>query len=153
MFLARHLEDLTVNTPPEGYSSGATATTSSAMYPYLPHLSHLTMDELKGQSEPSTPVLKTVKPPMHRNLSDLGPRFKKRVTYRCWSTINDSIERPASVSSDEAMPLTPILKKTNRAYKHHNVRTQSYCGGSSHYNTYVTNSSHNICDVILLITS
>ena len=112
--------------PPEGGSidAGATSTTNSSMYPYLPHLSHLTMDELKGQSEPSTPVLKTVKPPMHRNLSDLGPRFKKRVTYRCWSTINDSVERPPSVSSDEATPLTPILKKTNRDYgHHHNVRT------------------------------
>ena len=111
--------------PPEGGSSGAAASnTNSSMYPYLPHLSHLTMDELKGQSEPSTPVLKTVKPPMHRNLSDLGPRFKKRVTYRCWSTINDSVERPPSVSSDETMPLTPILKKTNRDYPtHHIVRT------------------------------
>ena len=112
--------------PPEGGSidSGATATTTnSSMYPYLPHLSHLTMEELKGQSEPSTPVFKTVKPPMHRNLSDLGPRFKKRVTYRCWSTINDSVERPPSVSSDEAMPLTPILKKTTRDYGHLNVRT------------------------------
>lgn len=58
----------------------------------------------KQQSEPNTPVLKNPHRPMHRNLSDLGPRVKKRVTYRCASY---------SETEAEATPTLPpsILKK------------------------------------------
>ncbi len=131
-----------------------------SVHPFLPHLSHLTAEELKGQSEPSTPVLKTVKPPMHRNLSDLGPRFKKRVTYRCWNnTLNDSADssRPQSVSSDDsAMPLTPILKKTGRdMYAHQNKRTHptvqeipstTHASPTGEVTSFVTSSGLSPCD-------
>ena len=54
---------------------------------------------------------------MHRNLSDLGPRFKKRVTYRNL-TSTEPVERPQTFSSHEEspQPLTPILKKSNAYY-------------------------------------
>ena len=56
---------------------------------------------------------------MHRNLSDLGPRFKKRVTYRNLNT-TEPLERTtatgASYSDVEPQPLTPILKKSNAYY-------------------------------------
>ena len=65
-------------------------------------------------SEPCTPTVRNPDRPMHRNLSDLGPRFKKRVTYRSM-TSTEPMERPPSFS-EEPQPLTPILKKSNVCY-------------------------------------
>ena len=62
-------------------------------------------------SEPPTPVVRNPDKPMQRNLSDLGPRFKKRVTYRVNSSpaVEDH-QRTGSVSEDPTQ-LTSILKK------------------------------------------
>ena len=48
-------------------------------------------------SEPATPTSVGLNPnkPMHRNLSDLSQRIKKRVTYRCLS-LNDPPKRPGN---------------------------------------------------------
>lgn len=54
-------------------------------------------------SEPNTPtILRTTYKPMQRNLSDIGQRFKKRVTYRCYSLrgISSKNKLPSDSSSD-----------------------------------------------------
>ncbi|KAK2143379.1 hypothetical protein LSH36_847g00032 [Paralvinella palmiformis] len=63
----------------------------------------------KQQSEPNTPVVRNPSRPMYRNLSDLGPRIRKRVTYRC-----------ASVSSDEDViaPLPSVHRKLMLGHAH-----------------------------------
>lgn len=43
----------------------------------------------RTSSEPSTPTIRNAEKAMHRNLSDLGQRIKKRVTYRLLS-LNES---------------------------------------------------------------
>ena len=53
-----------------------------------PHPNHIRLRSIlvdKQQSEPNTPICRNPDKPMCRNLSDLGPRIKKRVTYRCTS--------------------------------------------------------------------
>jgi hypothetical protein len=49
-------------------------------------------------SEPNTPIVRNPNKPMHRNLSDLGPRIKKRVTYRCLSDGSDLEDKLSSIS-------------------------------------------------------
>ena len=73
-----------------------------------------------SDSEPGTPTTATKNPdrPMHRNLSDLGPRVKKRVTYRsAHAAVLDDRDRPPSLSDMNAPP-TPILKRTLHHAQH-----------------------------------
>lgn len=55
-------------------------------------------DKLK--SEPCTPILKNAEKPMFRNLSDLGPRIKKKVTYS--RSIDDDDDDCAPTRSDDS---------------------------------------------------
>ena len=65
-----------------------------------------------SDSEPGTPTVKNPDRPMQRNLSDLGPRVKKRVTYRSSNAVHLSDrDRPPSLT-DMSTPPTPILKRT-----------------------------------------
>lgn len=59
-------------------------------------------------SEPATPTLNKPERHIHRNLSDLGQRIKKRVTYRLMS-LNDPSDRKDDMC-------VPILKRTNNVY-------------------------------------
>ncbi|KAJ8322350.1 hypothetical protein KUTeg_000821, partial [Tegillarca granosa] len=59
-------------------------------------------------SEPATPTLNKPERLIHRNLSDLGQRIKKRVTYRLMS-LNDPPDRKDDMC-------VPILKRTNNFY-------------------------------------
>ena len=64
----------------------------------------------KQSSEPTTPTTRHPSRPMLRNLSDLGPRIKKRVTYRCSSA--SSFPTDAIEAANRTMPPS-ILKKTH----------------------------------------
>ena len=60
----------------------------------------------KQPSEPNTPVVRPDRP-MHRNLSDLGPRIKKRVTYKYCT--EDDRNTPSRTPP-------PILKRPQKEY-------------------------------------
>jgi hypothetical protein len=74
--------------PPSPYSK--THTVSA-----LPRLRSILIE--KPISEPNTPISKNPDKPMTRNLSDLGPRIKKRVTYRTLSSSSEICETPPSI--------------------------------------------------------
>ncbi|ELU11555.1 hypothetical protein CAPTEDRAFT_183094 [Capitella teleta] len=59
----------------------------------------------KQPSEPITPIVRNPARPMHRHFSDLGPRIKKRVTYRCASVSTDVIADPDAPPSILKKPL------------------------------------------------
>ena len=81
-------------------------------------LLNVRQNNIKQVSEPPTPVGKNPTRPMHRNLSDLGPRFKKRVTYRCASNpMSETVDQSESYV-EEQIPLTPILKKPSRGHSY-----------------------------------
>ena len=87
-----------------------------------------------SDSEPGTPTMKNPERPMHRNLSDLGPRVKKRVTYKSAHVPDlEDRERPLSLS-DMNTPHTPILKRTLQHAQHIPVEPdikespRSFCG-------------------------
>ena len=63
--------------------------------PTLPRLRSILIE--KPTSEPNTPICKNPDKPMTRNLSDLGPRIKKRVTYQTMSSSSDLCETPPSI--------------------------------------------------------
>ena len=88
-------------------------------------------NNIKQVSEPPTPCGKNPTRPMHRNLSDLGPRFKKRVTYRCASNpMSESVDHSASYV-EEQIPLTPILKKPTRGIRDGNTLDGNNCDNQS----------------------
>ena len=60
-------------------------------------------------SAPNTPVVRNPTKPMHRNLSDLGPRIKKRVTYRCMSSEGSDYAR-------EGPPPSPLTRTSPPPY-------------------------------------
>ena len=74
--------------PPSSYNK--THTISA-----LPRLRSILIE--KPISEPNTPISKNPDKPMTRNLSDLGPRIKKRVTYRTLSSSSEICETPPSI--------------------------------------------------------